>query len=67
MSLSIYLKGDYEELCGFGRRKNKANSKPIDYRSVCCVQRTACGFLPEFMPAKAGAGMTNKKNRVYLR
>ena len=28
MSLSIYMKGDYEDLCGFGLRKNKANSKP---------------------------------------
>ena len=28
MSLSVYTKGDYEEFCGFGRRKNKANSKP---------------------------------------
>jgi hypothetical protein len=25
MSVSIYLKGDYEEFCGFGRRENKAN------------------------------------------
>ena len=23
------MKGDYEEFYGFGRRKNKANSKPI--------------------------------------
>ena len=29
MSVSIYKKGEYEEFCGFGRRKNKANSKPI--------------------------------------
>jgi len=28
MSVSIYMKGYYEEFCGFGRRKNKANSKP---------------------------------------
>jgi len=28
MSLSIYLKRRYEDFCGFGRRKNKANSKP---------------------------------------
>ena len=28
MSLSIYKKGDYEEFYAFGRRKNKANSKP---------------------------------------
>ena len=27
-SVSIYTKGYYEELCSFGRRKNKANSKP---------------------------------------
>ena len=28
MNLSIYMKGRYEDFCGFGRRKNKANSKP---------------------------------------
>jgi len=28
MSVSIYLKGDYEEFNALGRRKNKANSKP---------------------------------------
>jgi len=22
------MKGDYEDFCGFGRRKNKPNSKP---------------------------------------
>jgi hypothetical protein len=26
--ISIYMKGYYEDFCGFGRRKNKANSKP---------------------------------------
>ena len=34
MSLSVYTKGDYEEFCGFGRRKNKANSKPIQSMSL---------------------------------
>jgi len=29
MSVSIYMKGYYEEFHAFGRRKNKANSKPI--------------------------------------
>jgi hypothetical protein len=24
MDVSVYIKGYYEELCGFGRRKNKA-------------------------------------------
>jgi len=28
MDLSIYTKGRYENFCGFGLRKNKANSKP---------------------------------------
>ena len=28
MSLSIYMKRDYEDFCAFGLRKNKANSKP---------------------------------------
>ena len=28
MTLSIYMKGDYEELHTFRRRKNKPNSKP---------------------------------------
>jgi hypothetical protein len=28
MSVSIYMKGDYEDFQAFGRRKNKANSKP---------------------------------------
>jgi len=29
MSLSIAIKGYYEDLCCFRRRENKANSKPI--------------------------------------
>ena len=29
ISLSVYTKGYYEEIFDFGRRKNKANSKPI--------------------------------------
>jgi len=29
MSISIYMKGYYEDFCNFGRRKNKPNSKPI--------------------------------------
>jgi len=29
MSLSVYMKGDYEEFHALRRRKNKANSKPI--------------------------------------
>ena len=28
MSVSIYKKGEYEDFHAFGRRKNKANSKP---------------------------------------
>jgi len=28
MSLSIYMKGDYEDFYALRRRKNKANSKP---------------------------------------
>jgi len=28
MSISISMKGDYEEFYALGRRKNKANSKP---------------------------------------
>jgi len=27
--VSIYMKGDYDDFCGFGRRKNKPNSNPI--------------------------------------
>jgi hypothetical protein len=29
ISVSIYMKGCYEEFHALGRRKNKANSKPI--------------------------------------
>jgi len=29
MSVSIYMKGDYEEFHALRQRKNKANSKPI--------------------------------------
>jgi hypothetical protein len=29
MSLSVYLKGDYEELYALNAAKNKPNSKPI--------------------------------------
>ena len=28
MNVSIYMEGGYDDLCGFGRRENKANSKP---------------------------------------
>ncbi len=28
-SLSVYMKGYYEDFHAFGRRKNKPNSKPI--------------------------------------
>ncbi len=31
-NVSIYLRREYDKLCGFGRRKNKANSKPISRR-----------------------------------
>ena len=27
MMLSVYMKGDYEEFCGFWRRENKANRR----------------------------------------
>ena len=33
MDASIYMKRDYEDFCVFGRRKNKANSKPIQTQS----------------------------------
>ena len=29
MDVSIYMKGHYDDFGGFGRGKNKANSKPI--------------------------------------
>jgi len=29
MTLSVYMKGDYEEFHALRQRKNKANSKPI--------------------------------------
>jgi hypothetical protein len=32
-------------------------------RAECRVLRAAEGFPPEFMPAKAGAGMTDNKYR----
>jgi len=47
MSLSIYMKGYYEDFYGFGRRKNKANSKPNKanlFRIECCVMRIASWF-----------------------
>jgi len=28
MDISVYMKGDYEDIYGFVRRENKANSKP---------------------------------------
>jgi len=34
MSLSIYLKGDYEEFYALKAAKNKANSKPISRPSA---------------------------------
>jgi hypothetical protein len=33
MYLSIYIKGDYEEFLGLGRRKNKANSPTFGRKS----------------------------------
>ena len=38
MSVSIYMKGDYEKLYALKAVKNKANSKPICYRSVFSVR-----------------------------
>jgi len=29
MNVYSYMKRGYDDFCGFGRRKNKANSKPI--------------------------------------
>jgi hypothetical protein len=48
-ALSIYLKGDYEELYALKAAKNKANSKPI----------SNAGSDAEWIPAFAG--MTNNK------
>jgi len=42
MSLSIYMKGDYEEFHALGRRKNKANSKPII--SYCVLRKESQGL-----------------------
>jgi len=50
MSVSIYLKGYYEALCGFGRRKNKAKTKPNKANllsfSVLRSGKTAAFVLP---------------------
>jgi len=37
MSVSIYKKGHYEDFRGFGRRKNKGNSKPIRVSPQTCA------------------------------
>ena len=50
ISLSIYMKGDYEEFHALRRRKNKANSKPI----------TNAGSDAEWIPAFTG--MTNMES-----
>jgi hypothetical protein len=41
MSLSIYMKGDYEDFHAFGRRKNKPNSKPNKAK----IERNECFLL----------------------
>jgi len=53
MSLSIYMKGYYEEFHALGRRKNKANSKPnklvlsvVEWTqsiSYCVLRDAYCG------------------------
>jgi len=40
MTLNIYMKGDYEDFHALGRRKNKANSKPI---SIARIRSKAAG------------------------
>ena len=50
MSLSIYIKGDYEEFHALKATKNKANSKPI----------SNAGSDAEWIPAFAG--MTNMES-----
>jgi len=42
------MKGYYEDFRGFGRRKNKANSKPI------------AGLWPEILNQDEGCGMANE-------
>jgi len=42
ISLSIYMKGDYEEMWRFGLGKNKANSKPNSYVSMIFVPFRSC-------------------------
>jgi hypothetical protein len=41
MSISIDMKGDYEVFHALGRRKNKANSKPI-----CAVEAEPAQAIP---------------------
>jgi len=42
MSLSVYMKGDYEEFHALRRRKNKPNSKP-NKANPCLAPRPALG------------------------
>jgi len=31
MNVSVYMKGNYEEFCGFGQRKNKAKQSQFTW------------------------------------
>jgi len=44
MDETVYMKSGYDDFCDFGRRKNKANSKPNKanlFRIEYCVMRIA--------------------------
>jgi hypothetical protein len=55
MSVSIYMKGDYEDFHGFGRRENKANSNPIQSQ-FRLAPRPALGVEKELEKPKPAFG-----------
>ena len=67
MTLSIYKNRDYDDFCGFGRRKNKANSKPINKRSVFGVQMTASRRVNGIWKNKANLRMGRMSLSAYIK
>jgi len=51
MDVYIYMKRGYEDFCDFARRKNKANSKPIQSQ-FRLASRPALGVEKDFEKTK---------------
>ena len=64
MSVSIYMKGYYEDFHALGRRKNKANSKPNKLVLSAVEWSQYVGLRPEILSMKFE--ILNKKHRSQM-